>query len=204
IAAAGLFYAATPTFFTFAPSPTGIAATPGKMYVSEYCDPQIDTISDTGMVTPFAMLPGNPGECKERYLAISPGLGTWAPNDIYVTDGDVVYKISPDGLSVTPFATMTGCGYDHSGITFDHEGTFGFDMIVTCGNADIWRVDSTGTPTHVANVGRGDGNYEGPVVAPANFGPYSGQILVANEDNGQVHAIKNDGTVTVGVFSLFG
>src|SRR5213080_348448 len=94
IAAAGLFYADTPTFFTFAPSPTGVAATPGKMYVSEYCDPLIDTITDTGIVTPFATLPGNPGECKERYLGNPSGLGALAPDDLYGTNGDVVHKIS--------------------------------------------------------------------------------------------------------------
>src|SRR5882724_7682366 len=154
IAAAGLFYAATPTFFTFAPSPTGIAATPGKMYVSEYCDPQIDTITDTGIVTPFA--------------------------------------------------TMTGCGYDHSGITFDHEGTFGFDMIVTCGSGDIWRVDSTGTtPVLIKNLGLGDAEYEGPAVVPQSFGPLGGQILVADEDHSAVHAIDNLGNVTLNVFSSF-
>src|SRR5882724_2722672 len=204
LAAAGIFYAASPTFFTFAPSPTGIAASPGKMYVSEYCNPTLDTISDLGVVSFFATLPGNPGECKERYLAISPGLGTWDPNDIYVTDGDVVYKVTPDGIGVTTFATMTGCGYDHSGITFDHEGTFGFDMIVTCGSGDIWRVDSTGTtPVLIKNLGLGDAEYEGPAVVPQSFGPLGGQILVADEDHSAVHAIDNLGNVTLNVFSSF-
>jgi len=207
MAAAGLFYAATPSFFApvgvYPNAPTGIAASPGNVYVTEYCNPQIDAISDTGMVSVFVTyptFPGNPGECKERYIAISPGLGTWAPNDIYVTDGDVVYKVTPDGLGVTTFATMTGCGNDQSGITFDHVGTFGFDMIVTCANGDIWRVDSTGTPTRVANLGHAN---EGPVVAPLSFGPLGGQILVADEDNGAVHAIANDGTVTPNVFGSF-
>ena len=209
MAAAGLFYAATPTFFTSASLPTGIAATPAKMYVTEYCNPTVDTINEAGTVTtPFATLPGNPGECKERYVAISPGLGTWAAGDIYVTDGGVVYKVTPDGLGVTTFTTITGCGYDHSGITFDHVGgpsAFGFDMIVTCGTGDIWRINSAGTPALVANLGfGGEADYEGPVVAPASFGPLGGQILVADEDHGAVHAIAGNGTVTLGVFRLFG
>ena len=203
IAAAGLFYAATPTFFTSAPSPTGVAASSAKMYVTEYCNPEIDTISDTGMVTPFATLPGNPGECKERYIAISPDLGIWAPNDIYVTDGGVVYKVTPDGLGVTTFTTIEGCGNDHSGITFDHVGTFGLEMIVTCESGDVWRIDSSGTPKLVANLDLGDAEYEGPAVVPVNFGPLGGQILVADEDHGAVHAINNLGHVTLGVFSHF-
>ena len=34
---------------------------------------------------------------------------------------------------------------------------------------------------------------------PAIFGPFGGQIMVADEDRGSVHAIKNDGTVTLDV-----
>jgi hypothetical protein len=40
------------------------------------------------------------------------------------------------------------------------------------------------------------GSTEGPAVVPLSFGPFGGQILVADDVNGQVHAIKNDGTVT--------
>ena len=212
MAAAGLFYAATPTFFTSSSLPTGVAASPGKMYVTEYCNPRIDRITDTGATSLFATLPGNVGECKERYLAIAPSSAITAgfsPNDIFVTEGSVVYKVRPDGLGVTTFATLTGCGYDHSGITFDHEGSFGYNIMVTCPSGDIWRVDSTGTPFLVANLGLGVADYEGPAVAPMSFGTYAGQLLVADEDNGVVHAIasggpENPGTVTPNVFHFFG
>jgi hypothetical protein len=206
VAAAGLFYAATPTMFTTASFPTGMAASPGKLYVSEYCQPQIDTISSTGMVTLFATLPGNPGECKERYLVIAPSNAAKAgftPTDIFVTEGGVVYKVSPDGLNVTTFATLAGCGYDHSGITFDHAGPFGFNMIVTCPSGDIWRVDSTGTPFLIANLGLGAADYEGPAVVPLDSSTWAGQVLVADEDHNAVHAIAADGTLSLYVFSLF-
>ena len=45
------------------------------------------------------------------------------------------------------------------------------------------------------------GSIEGPAVAPLSFGPFGGQILVADDVNGQVHAIKNDGTVTLNAFN---
>src|SRR5205807_4170524 len=58
--------------------------------------------------------------------------------------------------------------------------------------------------THVAYVGLGDGKYEGPVVAPATFGPYGGQILVPHAEHDAVHAIDNLGNVTQYVFPLIG
>jgi hypothetical protein len=208
MAAAGFFYAATtPTLFTSVPLPTGVAASQTKLYVTEYCNPKIDIISNTGAVTSFATLPGNSGECKERYMAIAPSNAAKAgfnPAEIFVTDGDVVYKVSPDGLNVTTFATLTGCGYDHSGITFDHVGPFGFNMIVTCPSGDIWRLDGTGAPNLIANLGLGDGEYEGPAVVPLDSSPLAGQILVSNESNDAVHAIAADGTLSLFVFSLFG
>jgi len=45
---------------------------------------------------------------------------------------------------------------------------------------------------------------EGPAIPPLSFGPYGGQILVADENDGQVHAIASDGTVTLDVFDWHG
>src|SRR5262249_44745275 len=113
--------------------PIGVAAAPNQLIVSEYCTGNLDKIDDLGSVSFFASIPGYPGGCNEMYLAIAPALGTWTPNDIYVTLGSSVFKIPPVGNPVTLFATLPfGCGPDRSGITFDHVGTFGNDMIVTC------------------------------------------------------------------------
>ena len=74
-------------------------------------------------------------------------------------------------------------------------------MIVTCENGPVWKVDGAGTVTPIAIVVSGGGSLEGPAVVPLSFGPFGGQILVADDVNGQVHAIKNDGTVTLNVFN---
>ena len=42
---------------------------------------------------------------------------------------------------------------------------------------------------------------EGPAIPPLSFGPLGGQILVGDENLGQVTAIKNDGTVTYNAFN---
>ena len=195
LAAAGLLYAANRMFFANESFPTGITVSPTQLLVSQYCRPQIDSISPLGVVTPFATVPGNIGECKERYMAISPGLGGWAPTDIYLTDGTLVYKIPNLGGAGTLFATVPDCGYDHSGITFDHVGTFGFDMIVTCDNGIVARINPAGVVNEFAF--QPNTALEGPLVAPLSFGPFGGQVLAASDDAGKVWAIKNDGTFTL-------
>jgi hypothetical protein len=180
--------------FASVPAPIGVAAAQAQLIVSEYCTGVLDKIDDLGNVSFFASIPGYPvGTCIEMYLAISPGLGTWTANDIYATQGGQVWKISPDGSTVLPFATIPACGATHTGITFDHVGTFGFDMIVTCNNGSVYRVDSAGTPTFVASTGT---FLEGPAIPSVTFGPLGGQIWAADENSGTVWAISNGGSVT--------
>lgn len=186
-----------PTPFASVPGPIGVAASPAQLIVSEYCTGVLDRLDDLGNVSLFASIPGYPvGTCIEMYLAISPGLGTWAANDIYATQGAQVWKIAPDGSSVTAFATVPNCGVTHSGITFDHVGTFGFDMIVTCNNGNVYRVDPAGVPTFVASTGT---FLEGPDIPAVTFGPLGGQIWAADENSSTVWAISNGGAVTPAV-----
>jgi hypothetical protein len=189
--------ATSSSVFASVPAPIGVAASQSQLVVSEYCTGNLDTIDDLGTVSLFTSIPGYPvGTCTEMYLAISPGLGTWAASDLYATQGGQVWKISPDGSSVTPFATIPSCGVTHSGITFDHVGTFGFDMIVSCNNGNVYRVNSGGTPTFLASTGT---FLEGPDIPPMTFGPLGGQVWAADENSGTVWAISNAGVVTPAV-----
>ncbi len=207
LAMAGIFYAASPTQFGSATGVVGVAASQSDLIVTEYSTQNVDTIDCAGKVSLLATIPGPAGNSLEKYIAIAPSQSAnagFTPRDIFVTQGANVYKVG----SATPFATIQGCGDDHTGITFDHVGTFGYNMIVTCQNGGIWSVDSSGTPAHIADVNGGE--IEGPAVVPLSFGPppgenrYGGQILVADEDLGQVHAISNTGNITYGVFSWDG
>src|SRR5439155_635923 len=134
----GVLYAANPTFFTNVPFPTGVAASPDLLLVSEYCTENIDTVACDGTVSLFATLPGF-GSCREKYVTIAPSQSAAAgftPRDVFVTEGATVFKIHNG--TVTMFTTIAGClASDHNGITFDHFGTFGFDMIVTCQEGDV-------------------------------------------------------------------
>src|SRR5439155_4813956 len=178
---------------------------------SEFCSENIDQLDCNGTASLFATLPGF-GSCREKYITIASaqsvnsggGLTPFTPRDVFVTEGPNVFKIH-EGI-VTPFADLAPLGCtspDHNGITFDHFGTFGFDMIVTCQDGGVFRVDGNGTATFIANVFASgpltDGEIEGPAVVPPGFGSHGGEIWVADESNDAVHAIKNNnnGTYTV-------
>src|SRR6266550_339292 len=179
LALTGVLYAANPTPFVFTiPLPTGVAAAPDLLLVSEYCSENIDQVDCNGNATLFATLPGF-GSCREKYMTIAPSQSAAA-----------------------------GCtSTDHNGITFDHFGTFGFDMIVTCQEGDVFRIhgDGTGGAAPIASLFPGGGHeVEGPAVVPPGFGPHGGEIWVADEDPGNaVHAVRNDNPPGPGPYTVF-
>src|SRR5438132_13396196 len=93
----------------------------------------------------------------------------FTPRYIFVTKGTQVFKVSGNPFRVTLFATLSSCGDDHTGITFDHGGTFGYNMIVTCENGVVWQVSvdpnppHLGVPTLITHTGT---ELEGPAVVP--------------------------------------
>ena len=142
--------------------------------------------------------------CEEMYMAVAPSTSgppnnTFTPRDVFITNGVLIYRFTPptppnpltaaDVFAIIPDG---GCAPDHTGITFDHVGTFGYDMIVTCGGGGsgppggIWRKDGVAlrAPSHVADLTfNGQGlEAEGPAVVPSTFGPNGGDIWVANEN----------------------
>ena len=130
-----------------------MVASKPNLLVSEYCSQNLDTIDCLGNVSVLATIPGPLGPCTEKYIAIAPvqsalAVSPWTPGNVFITQGTAVYQVS--GASATLFATIPGCDADHTGITFDHVGTFGYNMIVTCNGGGVWEVDSTGSPTLIA------------------------------------------------------
>src|SRR5882724_5525826 len=204
LALTGIIYAANPMpFSSGVPFPTGVAAAPDLLLVSEFCSENIDKIDCNGNASVFAMLPGF-GSCREKYMATVPLTSgapnnTFTPRDVFATEGPLVFRIDSTG-TVTLFAALPGClASDHNGITFDHFGTYGFDMIVTCHEGNVFRVNGAGTVTPIASLfPPGSSNVaEGPAVVPPGFGPHGGEIWVADEINGQIHAIGPPPTYTV-------
>jgi hypothetical protein len=201
LALTGILYASNPVQFTGqVPFPTGVAASPDLLLVSEFCSENIDKVDCNGNATLFAQFPGF-GSCREKYMTIAPSQSAGAgftPRDVFAVEGALVFRIDGVG-NVTLFAALPGClASDHNGITFDHFGTYGFDMIVTCREGSVFRVNGAGTATQIASIfPPGTGEIEGPAVVPTPFGPHGGEIWVADEANGAIHTVGLPPTYTV-------
>lgn len=195
------------------PSPTGIAATPDRLYVtSPHCgDPRrILSISSTGAVSVFATLPPRGAGCFEDYLAVagpadlsmpgfpSPTKGGFVSGWLYVIQGKTILKVSPQGV-VSAFTTLPACEPHRNGLTFDDVGAFDYALLVACSGGKVWKVRPNGVATLVADVATAPGlswvRMENPDVAPAGFAPYGGWLFVAAEVPGKVVAVSPAGTV---------
>jgi hypothetical protein len=206
----GMVYAANHVLFSFivgsfSAGPIAVAGSPDSLFATQFCDPELLSLDCvTGFPSPITTIPGFPSEqCLERYMTVAPIQSVnagFAPRDIYITQGNEIYKFVPPAGPITLFTSLPSCGNDHTGITFDHVGTFGNKMITSCENGTIWTVDGAGAPSLVATLPINIEN-EGPAVAPSTFGTYAGQILTTN-DNDAVNAIRNDGFVTLNAFFI--
>ncbi len=213
LALTGIIYAlpAHPVTFSTFQSLTGVAATKTELFASGFAtNPDIYTLDCMGIPTLYQASAGG-----EKYIAIAPSTSgvpnnTFIPRDVFVTFGNNIFKATPPG----PFMLFTpggiGCpagDTDHTGITFDHVGTFGYDMIVTCKSGDVFKVNSVGATTFLAHAASAGGEIEGPAVAPSpSFGTYGGQILVADEGNSEINAIDFQAghAVTHNIFNFGG
>jgi len=195
-------------------TPIGIAYSPllNKLLVTQpFCGVvsngmatgfNVAAIDASGNVTPFQALPpvplsgsgpdfghSNPGynNCFEFYIAVSPGLGGFPANDIFVTQGSTVLRIPAAGGAPTFFATVPATDTETS-ISFDTVGTFCNQMIITGADGRVSLVSSTGAVTSYATIPGSIGSTGGAVaaesatVAPLTFTPYGGWLIVGVED----------------------
>ena len=210
--AAGSAQAATPTVFANCPQlhlVNGLAATQSRVLFTTHDQPNVFQIDPSGTVcTLFAVIPpaANPAPAIEEYIAISSGAGGFPAGWIYVTQYEKVFKVSPDGTSVSLFATIptfTNHALIHSGITFDQSGNYGFQMIVTGQNAadghgEIYTVNSGGTVAKFVDLtgGANTGITEAPTVTPLTFTPAPGKLLVSQEEQNLVLIVNPDRSIT--------
>src|ERR1044071_5390790 len=229
---AGMLYAANHFFFSgvndpfYHAGPIGVAAAPADLISTNYCTNTsftiVNKIDCQGGFSEIAQIQTpNGGGCQELYMTITPNVAAnagFTPRDYFITAGPNIWRLRLPDPPVL-FATIPdgGCFVpgDHTGITFDHEGTFDFNMLVTCkGSGGVWKVDGTGTPTNLGFVTfNGEGReLENPAVVPRNFGPFGGQLWMADENfpgtistiPGAIHAIDNNGNVTLDVVEWHG
>jgi hypothetical protein len=109
-ALSGIVCASNPfPFSAGVPFPTGVAASPDLLLVSEFCSENIDSVACDGTHTLFAMFPGF-GSCREKYMTIAPSQSAAAgftPRDVFAVEGSFVFRVSNG--NVTLFTTLGGC-----------------------------------------------------------------------------------------------
>ena len=160
----------------------------GSVYFGANNNQLYQTDLSGGNVQSFG--PAIPGASGEIYVSSSLGLGGFPSRDIYATQGNSVYHITNDGLSGGSF--VSGLTGGVRGIAFDPYGVYGYDMLVTTDAGSVYRVNSGGTPTLLANLGY---DTEGLDFTPQAFGPYAtGTLVVASEGSGRLTAIDSAGT----------
>jgi hypothetical protein len=187
--------APTPQLFvTMSKPPIGIAVTASRVLVTQFNTDKVQQIDNNGVISNFATLPTT-GRSVERYISISPGLGGFREGYVFVTVGQDVYRIAPDGSSVRRFVHIPSLPNGETGISFDSVGTFGNKMILTDRRGPVYSVTSKGAVTQIADVGA---QIEGPLVVPLTFGLSGGQIAAGNEYQDRVFLVSNGGVVTRG------
>jgi Tol biopolymer transport system component len=180
--------------------PVGIAFSPvAGMLVTQNARDQVLAVSDTGETSVFAELPATGNASLERYIAVSPGLGGFPENHVYVTVRQDILEISPDGSSVEVFATIAGLPSSNNTLNFDRVGTFENAMLIAGGKkSDLWKVDSTGVVDKVVDLtAEGVQELEDPEVAPMAYAPYGGEVIVTSKLDNEVYAIQPDGDYSI-------
>src|SRR5207245_2611423 len=90
LALTGILYASNPfAFSSGVPFPTGVAASPNLLLVSEYCSENIDSVDCNGIATLCVTLPAPFQGCKEKYMAFAPSqsassIPPFTPGDVFV------------------------------------------------------------------------------------------------------------------------
>ena len=199
---AGQALAATPSTFASVASPVSVATVANGLLVTQINKDKILFINQAGASSTFAVLPSTGGAQIERYLAVSPGLGGFPQGYIYVTVQQKIYQVTPDGQTVTLFATIPNLPNSNNFVTFDRLGSFGFNMIIVGGQrSTVYTVDSTGASTLIADLSATTSEIEGADVAPSSFIPYAGDLITASKFDSTVYAVAPDGSFqTVGTW----
>jgi hypothetical protein len=116
---------------------------------------------------------------------------------LYDVINGYLYEITEGGSNVTLITTfdVPQVKSENMGLTYDQVGDFDNDLIVTSSsNGAVWLVNATGVVTLLATLNTYIG---GPSVAPSWFGPYAGDVLIAEKHLNNVVAISPSGNVSV-------
>lgn len=155
-----------------------------------------ELVASDGAHAPFSDVLGLTNEVKIATARSSSG--SFPAGELFVgngIDGQIV-RISSDGRTVQdPWVDLPGEGNGlmRGSLYVDRTGAWDGDLIVATTAGQVWRVDTTGTPALVADVGV---HLEGLITvpdAPRRFGPLAGAAIAGAEGVGLLYAVWPDG-----------
>ncbi|EPA04759.1 cadherin-like domain-containing protein [Candidatus Nitrosarchaeum limnium] len=156
-----------------------------------------ETVAADGTHSPFSTISGLFDEVKIA-TARDDGVNSFTPGTMFTgngIDGQIV-KVNPDGTFVNPWVDLPGVGNGlmRGSLYVDRTGIFGGDLIVATTAGEIWRINSAGASTKLADV---NVHLEGLITVPRDpqFGGLAGKIIVGAEDQSRVYAISDTGIV---------
>lgn len=155
----------------------------------------------------FADVPKNGGEMR---CILSPGNYGFARNVIFChASGGQIYRISLDGKVITQFSAIPTPHGSDGGLTFDSSGIYGHVLLASTGGSDagpgsVYAISANGRTRLVGTYG-GPGGAERLCIAPEQFGPVSGEVLIPidqHDHHGRLLAMDPQGRVRTLVTGL--
>lgn len=196
--------------------PRAITLDDDTLYAAPYSDDYVAAISDTGVTTTVAGLPGTSGfldgvGAGARFSSIT-GLAHDGNGNVYVSDSgnNAIRKIDLATGEVTTLAGSQQAGSaDGVGAAARFSGPCGIEAdsagnvyVADCGNHTIRKIDSAGTVTTIAGVAGASGYVDGDASAARFFIPAdvalddNGNLYVADQANNVIRKITPAGSVT--------
>jgi hypothetical protein len=136
-----------------------------------------------GPLEPFAKLPKMTEET--RCVVAPEGYGFPAGQIYCHVPDNRIFRISPDGKTVTLFASLPTKTTSDGMLDFDRVGRFGHRLVAATGRSGsagakggaVYTIDKAGTVRHIGDY-PGPGGADGLIVAPAGFGSAAGSALL--------------------------
>lgn len=128
-----------------------------------------------------------PRQVEETRCAVASGAHGFAAGYLYCHSPDnKIYRISPDGKSVTTFARLPTFARSDGALTFDTVGAFGYALLAATGRSggaaaqsgNVFAIDHMGQVRRVGGF-QAHGGADEMAVAPPGFGSAAGEALLA-------------------------
>jgi hypothetical protein len=156
-----------------------------------------ELVARDGTHQQFTTISGFTDEVKIATVRSGPHQGGFTVGEVFTGNGQPgqIVRISPDGATVqNPWVTLPNePGLLRGSLFQDRYGVFGGDLIVVTTTGGVWRVNSAGASTRLANL---DTHLEGVTTVPdlpARYGPSAGRIVVGAEQQARIYAIDAQG-----------